>query len=87
MQQILTYSDAMWDKGNGTKHWHLQIQVPVRYEYCLKTSEGIGPVSRKTSMIPLSDIQRTSVRDLTFCLAATGPIWVRVYWKRNGKKI
>ena len=59
------------------------MQVPVRYEYCLKTSEGVGPVNRKTSMIPLSDIQCTSVRDPTFCLAATGPVWVSVYWKRN----
>lgn len=59
------------------------MQVPVRDEYCLKTSKGVGPVSRKTSIIPLSDIQCTSVRDLFFCLAATGPIWVTVSWKRN----
>lgn len=36
-------------------------RVPVRLAYCRKTSETDGPSSRKTSMMPLSDIQRTSV--------------------------
>lgn len=35
--------------------------VPVRAAYCPVTAAGAGPSSKKTSMMPLSDIQRTSV--------------------------
>lgn len=45
--------------------------VPVSCANCLKISNAVGPISRKTSMIPLSDIQRTSVRGTALCLAVS----------------
>ena len=39
----------------------LSIFLPVREAYWEKTSLGVGPSIMKTSMMPLSEIQRTSV--------------------------
>lgn len=42
-------------------HMFIYVRLPVSEAYCEKTLLGVGPSMMKTSMMPLSEIQRTSV--------------------------
>lgn len=66
--------------------WHflfLCVCVPVSEAYWVKTSAGFGPSMIKTSIIPLSDIQRTSVWGASLETCTKSSIFPNIVWEMD----